>query len=665
MLLLLECLIALIALILWLIKIFNIDSIQTFRQILTDLYTSERSHWLLDLFQNGLYRILHIQVDEKSEHHGGELVAAVLKAHNVKEIFTLCGGHISPILVAADHLGIHVYDTRHEVNAVFAADAVARLRQGVGVAVVTAGPGLTNTITAVKNAQMAETAIVIIAGAAPTLSKNRGALQDIDQISLMRPLCKYVARITRIKDIVTTLREAIYVVQSDTPGPAFVEIPVDVLYSYGTVFKEMKIVRARNLKQKMINLYLLAHICRQFSGGWFTTQSILPKPATITFPKDDDILKLMNLLMKAKKPVLVMGSQAVLAPVSVYELRDAVKAFNIPTYLGGMSRGLLGYRSSIHMRHNRKDALREADLVILAGAVCDFRLSYGRALSSHANIISINRNRSQLLKNEGLFWRVKLAIQADVATTLVNLANRLKSADYKATPFYLFVSFKTQSPLVEEWISYLVVKEEEKNAANINKMNEAVISNKINPLHVLSLIDKVLPEDAILIADGGDFVGSAAYIVHPRGPLQWLDPGVFGTLGVGAGFALGAKAVYPDRPVVILYGDGSCGFSLMEFDTFSRHKFSVIALIGNDACWSQIAREQIAVFQSSVAVDLYHTRYDSVGAALGARGELIASEEDLRKERFEKIFASATSGTPVVVNIVIGKSDFRDGSISV
>ncbi|EJD74363.1 thiamine pyrophosphate enzyme [Loa loa] len=643
MFLLVEILVIFVASLLWLIRIIDIDSIKTFRQILLDLYTSERSHWILDLFQ----------VDEKSEHHGGELVAAVLKAHNINEIFTLCGGHISPILVAAQNLGIHVYDTRHEVNAVFAADAVARLRQSVGVAVVTAGPGLTNTITAVKNAQMAETAVLIIAGAAPVLSKNRGALQDIDQISLMRPLCKHVARITRIKDIVMALKKAMHIAQSGTPGPVFVEIPIDVLYPYKTVLKEMNIFKPRSFKQTVVNSYLLANISRQFSGGWLIKEDMLPIPARITFPNKNDIAKLMHLVLKSKKPVIVIGSQAVLAPVSVHELKNAVKSIGIPTFLTGMSRGLLGQQSPIHMRYNRKDTLKEADLIILAGAVCDFRLSYGRALSPYASVVSINRDRAQMLKNEGIFWRVKLAIQADVATALVNLAD------------YLLANDPEHGLSIREWISYLTAKEKAKNAENMNKMKESFVKDGINPLYVLSLINKVLPENAILIADGGDFIGSAAYIVHPRGPLQWLDPGVFGTLGVGAGFALGAKAVYPNRPVVILYGDGSCGFSLMEFDTFSRHKLSVIALIGNDACWSQIAREQIATLHSSVAVDLQYTRYDNVGAALGASGALIANQEDLTRENFEQIFASATDGGSVVVNIIIGKSNFRDGSICV
>lgn len=184
-----------------------------------------------------------------------------------------------------------------------------------------------------------------------------------------------------------------------------------------------------------------------------------------------------------------------------------------------------------------------------------------------------------------------------------------------------------------------------------------------------------------MVADGGDFVGSAAYIVRPRGPLQWLDPGAFGTLGVGGGFALGAKSVYPNRPVVVLYGDGSSGYSLMEFDTFVRHKLPVVALIGNDACWSQIgndehcnvgrlnivlARDQVVWFNSAVGCELAHTGYEKIGQALGAEGMLLTVDDSDRiEDRLSKAIEDCRSGKSTVVNAVIGKSDFRAGSISV
>lgn len=196
------------------------------------------------LIQGGKHPFTAIfQVDEETKRNGGDLVGDVLHAHGVKEIFTLVGGHISPILVAAERLGIKVIDTRHEVTAVFAADAVARLRQSIGVAAVTAGPGLTNTITAVKNAQMAESPLLLIGGAAPTLLKDRGALQDIDQLVLFRPLCKFTARVTRLRDIVPTVRKAIHVAQSGTPGPVFIEFPIDVLFPYQTVVAEAGLVK--------------------------------------------------------------------------------------------------------------------------------------------------------------------------------------------------------------------------------------------------------------------------------------------------------------------------------------------------------------------------------------------------------------------------------------
>ena len=187
----------------------------------------------------GLLDLLFNEVDKKSKQNGGESVAAVLKEHGVKFIFTLCGGHISPVLVACEKLGIRVVDTRHEVTCAFAADAVARLTGTIGVACVTAGPGLTNTVTAIKNASMAESPLLLLGGAAPTIMKGRGALQDIDQLSLFNPLCKYTSTVKRARDIIPTLRKAIQVAQSDVPGPVFVELPADSLYPYDICAKEL------------------------------------------------------------------------------------------------------------------------------------------------------------------------------------------------------------------------------------------------------------------------------------------------------------------------------------------------------------------------------------------------------------------------------------------
>ncbi|KAE9556240.1 hypothetical protein FO519_000579 [Halicephalobus sp. NKZ332] len=621
-------------------RVFDIDSAAKLADIVKTLLRRDR-HPLSAIFQ----------VDETAKRNGGDIVADALHAHGVKEIFTLVGGHISPILVAAERLGIKVIDTRHEVTTVFAADAVARLRQSIGVAAVTAGPGLTNTITAVKNAQMAESPLLLIGGAAPTLLKDRGALQDIDQMVLFRPLCKFAARVTRLCDIVPTVKKAIHAAQSGTPGPVFIEFPIDVLFPYQTVVSEAGLVKNPQGFQKIINAYLFYHISRQF-GSAHLPVDMSPIPVKHPLPKHEDIEKIANIVAQAQRPLILLGSQTTLPPVKPHDLQQTVEKLGIPAYLGGMSRGLLGKNSRIQMRQNRKEALKDADVVILAGTVCDFRLGYGKVLSRKSKVISINRDYTQLTKNNGIFWNATLTIQADVGSTLVQLEKALNLRNWKGAP--------------QSWVETLQKREDEKETSNEEKMNEKTSDGNLNPLSVLQKLDNVLPDDAILVADGGDFVGSAAYIVRPRGPLQWLDPGAFGTLGVGGGFALGAKVVHPDRPVVIIYGDGSSGYSLMEFDTFVRHNKPVIAVIGNDACWSQIARDQVPWFNSSVACDLAYTHYDKIGEAIGATGVLMDSKSESEiTEKFSKIIKESREGKSAVVNVVIGKTDFRKGSISV
>ncbi|CAK5069518.1 unnamed protein product [Meloidogyne enterolobii] len=568
------------------------------------------------------------RVDTTSPRHGGELVADVLKAHDVKEIFTLCGGHISPILVSCENLGIKVYDTRHEVNAVFAADCVARLRQNIGV---------TNSITGLKNAQMAESPLLLIGGAAPTLLRGRGALQDINQQVLIKPLCKFSTRVRAVS-------------KSDTPGPVFVELPIDVLYPYSIVEKEIGFSKNPKGSKQILEFFLCAYISWVFGAAW-RPQPKTPLSINTPMCKQSQINSLINLLSSSQRPLILLGSQAVCPPIEPNILTEAT--LGIPVYLGGMSRGLLGANSPLQMVHNRKEALKNADLIILAGllykllkifffcflgAVCDFRLSYGRILNPKAKIV-----------NHGLFWRSILAIQADVASTIVQLSNHF--------------SFKNDD--LTAWFDQLKESERLKEESNSKKALEKCKDGKLNPLLLLQALQNVLNDDTILVADGGDFVGSAAYMLRPRGPLQWLDPGAFGTLGVGGGFALGAKAVYPDKPVLILFGDGACGFSLMEFDTFVRHRLPISAIIGNDACWSQIARDQIPWFNSIVGCELAFTNYEKVGEGLGANGAIIEDGNIDEIEQKLRQLLNLGNSKPTIINAIIGKTNFREGSISV
>ncbi|XP_018417846.1 PREDICTED: acetolactate synthase-like protein [Nanorana parkeri] len=452
-----------------------------------------------------IYQLFH-KVETQSPRHGGEVVAKVLQSHGVRYVFTLVGGHISPILVACEKLGIRVVDTRHEATAVFAADAVARLSGTVGVAAVTAGPGLTNTVTAIKNAQMAESPLLLIGGAAATLLQGRGALQDIDQMSLFKPICKFCASVRTIRDIVPILRRALAEAQSGTPGPVFVEFPIDILYPYHLIQKELAPKGApKGIVGKIINWYLQNHLNNLFAGAW-EQRDTSPLPVSIPYATPAQIQQCVELVSRAKKPVFILGSQVTLPPTPADNLREALESLGIPCFLGGMARGMLGKNSPIHIRQNRREALKDADVVILAGTVCDFRLSYGRVLNRRSKIIAVNRDKSQLLKNSDMFWKPTVAIQGDAGSFIISLLEGLKG--YTCP---------------KDWTEGLKSGDEKKEKTNEEKSEEKT-ERHLNPLKVLHLVEEAMAEDSIIVADGGDFVGSAAYILRPRGPLRWLDP---------------------------------------------------------------------------------------------------------------------------------------------
>lgn len=567
----------------------------------------------------------------------------------MEQVFTLSGGHISPILTGCQEHDIRVIDVRHEASAVFAADAAARVSGIPGVAIVTAGPGLTNAVTPTQNAFMAESPVVIIAGSSATLLKGRGALQDIDQMSLMKPITKWQASVTKVRDLIPTIREAFRQAQSNTPGPVFVECPLDVLYPYKVVRREvMGKARTNTFSQKVVTWYLDQYTKNLFAGAFDMEQETRPWPVELPFPKSVDLHKAVEIVSKAKKPLIVLGSQSVLPPVGGERLAELLNTLGIPCFLGGMSRGLLGRSSPIHMRHCRREALREADVVILAGSVADFRLDYGRVLSPKSKVIAVNRNKSQLKKNHKFLWNAELLIQADVGKFFLGLKDKLGP-------------FKVDS----DWLNTLRERDSKRDTEILSKAS-APTDKHLNPLSILTKIESLLPEDTYIIADGGDFVGTASYILKPRGPLRWLDPGVFGTLGCGGGFALGVKAVRPKSNVVVIFGDGALGFSFMEHDTMVRHKLPVVSIVGNDAGWTQIEREQTVILGSDVACKLAYTSYEEAAKALGASGfKLDRTNESEIDSIITKSLEIARNGTPVLINSLIGKTNFRDGSISV
>jgi acetolactate synthase-1/2/3 large subunit len=292
------------------------------------------------------------------------------------------------------------------------------------------------------------------------------------------------------------------------------------------------------------------------------------------------------------------------------------------------------------MRHARRRALREADCVLLAGVPCDFRLDYGKHVRRSATLIAANRSRRDARLNR------KPSIEAigDAGRFVVALAGQL--GDRARRP---------------EWIAALKARDAEREAEI--EADAARDGAHVNPVALFRAIERVAGNDAIFVADGGDFVGTASYILHPRGPLGWLDPGAFGTLGVGAGFALGAALVKPRAEVWLVWGDGACGYGLAEFDSFVRHGVPVIAVVGNDAGWTQIAREQVKMLGDDVGTVLARTAYHEVAKGFGAEGIEVrtAGEVEGALARAREL---AAAGRPVLVNVWLDRTDFREGSLS-
>ncbi|MDH4045151.1 MAG: thiamine pyrophosphate-binding protein [Gemmatimonadota bacterium] len=580
-------------------------------------------------------------MEGEPDRNGGARLAEGVAALGVRTLFTLCGGHISPILVGARRAGLRVVDVRDEAAAVFAADAAARLSGTVGVAVVTAGPGVTNALTALQNAYLAQSPVILIGGAAPAVLRGRGALQDIDQLGVVRPHVKWAARARRVRDLVPLLYEAAARAQADVPGPVFLDCALDLLYDEAIVREWYGAGggSGRALRARIERWYLRRHVNRMF--GTVSASVEVPTPRVTPAPRADQIAKVVEMLTAAERPVLLLGSQAVSRVDRADALAASVGALGVPTFLSGMARGLLGRRHDVLYRHRRRDALRDADLVLLAGVPCDFRLDYGRHIGRGARLVAANLSRREARRNR----RPTLTAVGDAGAFVTAVGDGAASDWGRWTA----------------WRAELRARDEAR-ATEIARM-AAEPGERVNPIALCRAIEEAAPDDAVFVLDGGDFVATASYVLAPRGPLRHLDPGVFGTLGVGGGFALGAAAARPGAEIWVLYGDGAAAFSLAEFDTFVRHGIPVIAVVGNDASWTQIARDQVTLLGDDVGTVLRRTDYHVVAQGLGANG-LLATHTAQVPAILAEARALAGRGRPVLVNALLDRTEFRRGSIS-
>jgi len=547
-----------------------------------------------------------------SQLHGGRIVARALKAEGVSHVFTLCGGHVMPIYDGCLDHGIRVVDTRHEQTAGHAADGWARVTGQPGVAVVTAGPGLTDAVTAVASAWRANVPMVIFGGQGPHALCDKGSLQDMNHVDLMRPITKWSHSVPEARRLAEYVSMAFRIATTGVPGPVYLEVPVDFLFD---TIDESKI---------------------DFPTGYRTEAGIAGDPAFVE--------RAGALLRGAERPVALVGGQ-----IFWSKRRDAypafVERFGLPVYVNGQGRGSLPPDHPYYFHRTRKDALRAADVILIFGTPLDFRLGYGGSshLNPAAKLIQVDLDGGEIGRNR----HVDVGIVGDTGMVMAQLTELAGTSG--------------GNPAAREWVRELRSKE----AARLEQMLPDMESDAtpINPLRLCKELDAVLDENTIVVGDGGDFVATAASVLRIAKIGHWLDPGPLGTLGVGPGYAMAAKLARPQSNVIIAYGDGAFGLHAMEFEACVRQKIPIVGVIGNDAAWMQIRRGQVEFYgeERAVATKLEFTRYDRVVEALGGHGEYVEKPADIRPALERALGA----GKPAVVNVRIGGSDFRKDAISV
>lgn len=517
-------------------------------------------------------------------------------------LFTLSGGHIMEIYEGCADVGVPVIDFRHEQAAGFAAEAAARLTRKIGVCAVTAGPGVMNVVTAVANAWRSQTPMIVIGGQAAQPTIGMGALQEMDHVSVLKPITKWSVQVPSPKAIPEYLSRAFTAATTGVMGPVFLECPMDILFDRASV-DEVEV-----------------------------PTEIDPFPVL-----EVQVKVAADLLRAAERPVLLLGSQILFSPWAT-KVRDLIEALGLPTFANGMARGVLGAHHPLFFLHSRKAALAQADVVVLAGVPLDFRLNYGASINEKAQLIRIDRDATELSRNR----TAAVSVHGDPGDFLAKLA-------------------KVFSVPSHEWRAWKETLLQEEHARQARIEAEAATSTRpVNPLRLGLEVNKYLSPKSIVIGDGGDIVGSAAYTVRPRGLGQWLDAGPLGTLGAGAPYAIAAKLLYPDSDVWVIFGDGAFGLNGMEYDTAVRFNLPFVGVIGNDAAWTQIKRAQLPFYGRAIATELRLTRYDKMVEALGGWGTFVEDTTELP----QALEAALASGKPALVNVHIGETDFRKGSIS-
>lgn len=547
---------------------------------------------------------------ENSTISGGHLVARALKAEGTRAIFTLCGGHIIDIYDGCTDFGIRIIDVRHEQAAAHAADAWTRLTGTPGCAVVTAGPGTTDTVTAVANAWRAQAPMLVIGGQGALRQAGMGSLQELDHVGIMRPVTKFAATVYHTERIPEMIGMALRHAYAGAPGPAFLEVPRDVL---DASVPESAVV----------------------DPGHYRTRGKPQGDAGL-------VQRAADLIAGSERPAVLAGSQVWHCRASE-TLQVFADAAQVPVYLNGAARGSLPPDHPLLFVRSRRDVLSRADVILVLGTPFDFRLAYGKRLAAGATIIQVDLDAAEIGHNRG----VDVGIAGDAAAVLAQLGAALGRA--------------TASSGRRAWLDELRAAERRGLEKDLPYLNSDAVP--IHPLRLAREINDFLTENSIFIGDGGDVVTISASVIRTRRPGQWLDPGPLGTLGVGMPFALAAKVAFPDKEAVVLFGDGAFGFNGFEYDTALRFNLPVVGVVGNNAVWNQIRYGQITKYgaaRGDTANLLAPTRYDRVVEALGGYGEHVERPGDIRPA----LERARASGKPACVNVMIDPSVYSSGTMN-
>ena len=539
--------------------------------------------------------------------HGGKLAARALKQAGVECIFTLSGGHVMAIYDGCLDEGIQVIDVRHEQAAVHAADAWSRLNPGkIGCAVLTAGPGVTDGVTGVANAWRANSPILVIGGQGPFNNMRRGSLQEMDHVSLMKPITKWADACYDTRRIPDYIEMGIRHAVSGNPGPAFLEIPMDILS--GEV--EVDHVRFPDIR---------------------TTPPVLS-------PETASLEAALEILQQAERPVMMAGTSVKWSNASS-SIQAFIEKTHIPTFVNGMGRGTVKPGTPELLNRVRKEAMQQCDVFICAGVLLDFRLAFGRSIPADAKIIQFDIENELIGTNRS----------AD-AFIVGNLNSSFRGMSEAIDAAGANLNFS-------EWRDQLSARETELETDFSAQLNSDEVP--IDPLRLCREVrDFVADKDVILIGDGGDIVAQASKVLPVPEENCWMDPGPLGTLGVGMPFALAAQLAKPEKRVLIIYGDGSFGLNGFEYDTAVRFDLPIVGIVGVDGAWGQMIRPQAAIYGANrvVATKLNFTRYDKIVEAMGGHGEYCEKPEEIGPA-LERAFAS---GKPALINVVI-RQDVETG----